>query len=321
MISRLLHPTTHMPALDSATGWLNSEPLAQPDLRGHVVLVDFWTYTCINWLRTLPYLRAWAEKYREQGLIVVGVHTPEFPFERDAENVTRMVEELGVEYPVAIDSDYAIWDEFANRYWPALYLADREGVLRFHHFGEGRYEESEQAIQDLLGIKGELVSVEARGLEAPADWDQLDSPETYVGSSRGEGFASPEGGGVSQRRSYTAPETLMKNQWALVGDWEIRQQAVVSQVPHGRLSYRFHARDLNLVMSPPGLDARVPFRVLLDGESPGDSCGGDIDAQGNGSLSEPRVYQLIRQPGVIEDCTFEITFLEPGAEVYAFTFG
>jgi thiol-disulfide isomerase/thioredoxin len=318
MISRFL-PKTHMPTLDKATGWLNSEPLEPADLRGKVVLVDFWTYTCINWLRTLPYLRAWAERYADDGLVVVGVHTPEFPFEGEAENVARMVRELDVGYPVAIDSDYGIWDEFANRYWPALYLADREGALRYHQFGEGRYEESEQAIQDLLGVNDDLVSVEGVGLEAPADWDQLESPETYLGYGRGEGFSSP--GGRGGRRSFTYPEKLMKNQWALAGEWEIGQQAAVSREAHGRLSYRFHARDLNLVMAPPKPGARVPFRVLLDGKSPGAAHGGDTDAQGNGSLSEPRLYQLIRRPDEVVDGTFEITFLEPGAEAYAFTFG
>jgi thiol-disulfide isomerase/thioredoxin len=311
-----------MPAFRGAAGWLNSEALAPADLRGRVVLVNFWTYTCINWLRTLPYIRGWAETYKDDGLVVVGVHTPEFPFEADVENVTRMVRQLEVRYPVAIDSDYSIWNEFANRYWPALYLADREGALRHHHFGEGRYEESERAIQDLLGTdKADLISVEALGLEAPADWGQLGSPETYLGYGRGERFSSPGRATRNERRSYTPPDMLRLNQWALSGNWTIRQQAVVSDEARGRLSYRFRARDLHLVMAPPELDAPVPFRVLLDGEVPGASHGEDIDEQGSGSLSEPRLYQLLRQPGEIDDRSFEITFLTPGAHVYAFTFG
>jgi thiol-disulfide isomerase/thioredoxin len=311
-----------MPSLDRATGWLNSAPLTQSDLRGRAVLVDFWTYTCINWLRTLPYVRAWSKKYAGDGLVVVGVHTPEFPFEVDAGNVARMVKELHVDYPVAIDSAYGIWDEFANSYWPALYLVDREGALRYEHFGEGRYEETERAIQDVLGVgKRDLVSVEGSGLEAPADWGQLDSPETYLGYGRGERFSSPGGGARNERRAYALPETLRLNQWALTGDWTIRQQAVASEEPGGRLCYRFRARDLHLVAAPRDLDSPVPFCVRLDGEAPGASHGEDIDDQGNGSLSEPRLYQLIRQSGDIEETTFEITFSEPGGEAYAFTFG
>jgi thiol-disulfide isomerase/thioredoxin len=310
-----------MPSLDGANGWLNSAPLLPTDLRGHVVLVDFWTYTCINWLRTLPYIRAWTEKYEEQGLVVIGVHTPEFPFEHDVGNVERLVKELRVDYPVAIDNDYAVWDAFANRYWPALYLADAEGALRYHHFGEGRYAESEEAIQELLGVDGELVSVEGSELEAPADWDDLESPETYVGYARAERFASPGGEVRGERQSYVAPEALKPNQWALVGEWTIRPQAVVLHAAGGRIAFRFHARDLHLVMAPPESEAPVAFRVLIDGQSPGASHGGDIDEQGNGTLSEPRLYQLIREPGRITDRTFEITFVEPGAQVYAFTFG
>jgi thiol-disulfide isomerase/thioredoxin len=317
-----LFQRVHMPSLDRAVGWLNSEPLGPADLRGRVVLVNFWTFTCINWLRTLPYVRAWAEKYEADGLVVVGVHTPEFPFEADAENVARMVQKLRVDYPVAIDSRYGIWDEFANSYWPALYLADREGALCFEHFGEGRYEESERAIQDIL-LTGDrdLVSVEGPGLEAPADWEQLDSPETYLGYGRGERFSSPGGGGPNERRFYSLPETLRLNQWALAGDWTIRQQAVVSEEPGGRLCYRFHARDVHLVIAPPDLDSPVPFRVLLDGEPLGALHGEDTDEEGNGFLSEPRLYQLVRQSGPVVDRTFEITFSESGAAAYAFTFG
>jgi thiol-disulfide isomerase/thioredoxin len=308
-------------SLFSRLGWLNSSPLSPAELRGKVVLVDFWTYTCINWLRTLPYIRAWAEKYRDQGLVVIGVHTPEFPFEHDVENVRRMVKELRVDYPVAIDNDYAVWDAFANRYWPALYLADAEGGLRYRHFGEGRYAASERAIQELLGADDELVTVQGSGLEAPADWDDLESPETYVGYGQGERFTSPGGGAPDERRAYAAPESLRLNHWALAGEWTIRRQGAFLHDAGGRLTYRFHARDLHLVMAPAKREAPVRFRVLIDGEFPGASHGIDVDEQGDGVLSEPRLYQLIRQPDRLGDRTFEITFLDPGAEVNAFTFG
>jgi thiol-disulfide isomerase/thioredoxin len=320
MTSRL-EPIARIPSLDGATGWLNSPPLTPAELRGKVVLVDFWTYTCINWLRTLPYIRAWSEKYRDDGLVVIGAHTPEFPFEHDRANVERMVGEFGVAYAVAIDNDYAVWDAFANRYWPAIYLADADGVLRYQHFGEGRYPETERAIQELLGSDTELVSVDGPGLEAPADWDELGSPETYLGHGRGERFASPGGEVVNEGTTYDVPEKLRLNQWALGGEWTIRRDAIASRQSEGRLVYRFHARDLHLVLAPPGTGAPVPFRVLVDGEPPGASHGSDTDEQGNGLLSEPRLYQLIRQAGRIEDRTFEITFHEPGAEAYAFTFG
>jgi thiol-disulfide isomerase/thioredoxin len=298
---------THMPSLDGATAWLNSPPLAPADLRGHVVLVDFWTYTCINWLRTLPYIRAWAKAYENDGLVVVGVHTPEFPFEHDLDNVRRAVKDMQIEYPVALDSDYAIWDAFANRYWPALYIVDAEGVIRDHHFGEGRYEQSERVVQQLLGVDRELVSVDGGGAEAAADWDDLDSPETYVGYGRAE------------RRAEGAPASLQENQWALSGDWTIREQDAVLNEAGGSIAFRFHARDLHLVLRRQ--DTPVSFRVSLDGEAPGASHGTDVDAQGNGVVSDPRLYQLIRQHGRIEEHTFEITFLEPGVEAYVFTFG
>jgi thiol-disulfide isomerase/thioredoxin len=320
MASRL-EPTTRIPPFDGATGWLNSPPLTPVGLRGKVVLVDFWTYTCINWLRTLPYIRAWSEKYEDEGLVVIGAHTPEFPFEHDRKNVERMVGELRVDYPVAIDNDYAVWDAFANRYWPAIYVADADGVLRYQHFGEGRYPETERAIQELLGSEGELVSVEGPGLEAPADWDELGSPETYLGHGRGERFASPGGEVANEPSAYSVPEKLRLNNWALAGEWTILPDAIVLHQPGGRLVYRFHARDLHLVLAPPGHDTAVPFRVLVDGKPPGASNGNDIDEQGNGVLSEPRLYQLVRQPGRIEDRTFEIAFQEPGAQAYAFTFG
>jgi thiol-disulfide isomerase/thioredoxin len=320
MASRL-GPTTRIPALDGATGWLNSPPLTPVDLRGKVVLVDFWTYTCINWLRTLPYIRAWSEKYEDQGLVVIGAHTPEFPFEHDRENVERMVGELRVDYPVAIDNEYAVWDAFANRYWPAIYLADTDGVLRYQHFGEGRYPETERAIQELLGSDDELVSVEAPGLEAPADWDELGSPETYLGHGRGERFATPGGEVANGPSTYDVPKKLRINHWALGGEWTVRRDAVVSNEPGGRLAFRFHARELHLVLAPTGSDAPVRFSVVIDGTAPGASHGDDIDERGNGVLVEPRLYQLIRQPGQIEDRTFEIAFHELGAQAYAFTFG
>src|SRR5262245_44140624 len=321
MAFRLGHAATRMPPFDGANGWINSPPLSPDDLRGHVVLTNFWTFTCVNWLRTAPYIRAWAEKYAEHGLITIGVHTPEFDVEHDRGNVERMVEKLRVDYPVAIDNDFAVWEAFANRAWPAVYIADSEGALRFQHWGEGRYEESERAVQELLGVEDDLASVEALGVEAPADWDQVESPESYVGYARAERFASPGGLVRGERHTYSAPDDdLGLNQWALVGDWTIRPQPAISHDAGGRLAYRFHARDLNLVLAPAeGEEAR--FRVRLDGEAPEGSRGDDVDKQGDGVASEPRLYQLIRQPGRIEDRTFEIEFLDPGAQAYVFTFG
>ena len=298
-----------IPSLDGATEWLNSEPLTPADLHGHVVLFDFWTYTCINWLRTEPYIRAWSRKYKDDGLIVIGVHTPEFEFEHDLENVRQQVKAMDVDYPVAVDNDYKVWDAFANRYWPALYIADKEGVIRDHHFGEGRYEESERVIQELLGVERELVSIEGTGLEAPADWNDLGSAETYLGYERGDG------------RADIAPSELRRNQWTLSGDWNVRPQGVALNEPGGGIAYRFHARDLHLVLGPHNGTGSVRFRVLIDGDAPGESHGSDIDNQGNGVVSEQRLYQLIRQQGHIDDRTFEITFLDPGVEAYVFTFG
>ena len=316
---RLGRAADRIPPFDGATAWLNSPLLLPDDLRGHVVLVNFWTFTCVNWLRTAPYIRAWAEKYEEHGLITIGVHTPEFDVEHDRENVERMVEKLRVDYPVAIDNDFAVWDAFANRAWPAVYIADSEGALRFQHWGEGRYEESERAIQDVLGLDEGLVSVEGVGVEAPAAWDQVESPETYVGYARAERFASPGGVVQGERHHYAEPENLRLNQWSLTGEWTIRSQPAISHQEGGRLAFRFRARDLNLVLGPGAQSAR--FRVRLDGHAPGAAYGDDIDEQGEGVATEPRLYQLIRQPGRIEDRTFEIEFLEPGAQVYAFTFG
>jgi thiol-disulfide isomerase/thioredoxin len=317
----------HLPGFDGATGWLNSAPLTATDLRGKVVLVDFWTYTCINWLRTLGYVRAWAERYEDQGLLVVGVHTPEFPFEHDVENVRQAAKDMRVGYPIALDSDYAVWRAFSNRYWPAVYIADAQGRIRHHQFGEGGYEECERVIQQLLreaggeGIGDELVSVAAEGFEAQADWTNLESPETYLGYEQAQNFASPDGAEFDEPRTYVAPDSLKLNDWALSGDWTIERGASVLNRADGRIAFRFHARDVHLVMGPAALGAPVPFRVLVDGEPPGDAHGVDVDQQGDGTVAEQRLYQLIRERGSVTDRTFEITFLAPGVEAYAFTFG
>jgi thiol-disulfide isomerase/thioredoxin len=316
-----------LPSLGGATGWLNSQPLTAGSLRGKVVLVQFCTYTCINWLRTLPYVRAWAEKYTGQGLVVVGAHTPEFPFEKDVDNVRRALKEMRVVYPIAVDSDYAIWRAFNNQYWPALYFVDAQGRVRHHHFGEGEYEQSERVIQQLLaeagtgGVGRELVSVEARGIEAAADWDSLKSPEKYVGYERTENFASPGGAASDERRVYAAPAQLGLNQWALSGDWTVGKQAVVLNKAGGRIAYSFHARDLNLVMGPAARGTSALFRVALDGQPAAASHGVDVDDRGNGTVTEQRLYQLIRQPKPITDRRFEIEFIDPGVEAFAFTFG
>jgi thiol-disulfide isomerase/thioredoxin len=316
-----------LPSLASASGWLNSPPLTATDLRGKVVLVNFWTYTCINWLRQLPYLRAWTEKYKDQGLVVLGVHTPEFDVEHDLDNVRRAVKDLRVDYPVAIDNDYAIWDAFANRYWPALYFIDAQGRIRHHRFGEGDYEQSERIMQRLLtqagagGIGQDLLSVDASGVEAAADWDSLWSPENYLGSARTENFASPNGAMLGTRHGYAAPGRLALNHWALSGDWTVQREAIVLHQPEGRIVYRFHARDLHLVMGAAAPGTSVRFRVLIDGQPPGAAHGTDVDDQGNGTVTEPRLYQLIRQPDPVGERTFEVSFLDPGVQAYAFTFG
>jgi thiol-disulfide isomerase/thioredoxin len=297
------------------------------DLRGKVVLVQFWTYTCINWLRTLAYVRAWAEKYRDRGLVVVGVHTPEFPFEQNLDNVRQAAEQMNVWYPIALDSDYLVWRAFSNRYWPAIYIADAEGRIRHHQFGEGGYDECERGIQQLLGEAGaegvadDLVSPAPAGFEAQADWTSLRSPETYLGYAQGQNFASRNGSGVGAPAAYEVPEMLMLNQWALSGDWTISSGASVLNAAEGRLAFRFHARDVHLVMSPPSPGRSVPFRVFLDGRPPGDAHGLDVDEEGNSTLSQQRLYQLIRRRGPIDDCTLEIRFHAAGAEAYAFTFG
>jgi thiol-disulfide isomerase/thioredoxin len=317
----------HLPGFDQATGWLNSPALTAVDLQGKVVLVNFWTYTCINWLRTLAYVRAWAEKYLDQGLVVVGVHTPEFPFERDVDNVRQAVEDMAVRYPVALDSDYGIWQEFANRFWPAVYIADAEGRIRHHQFGEGGYAECEMVIQRLLSESGRdnlphrLVSVAPDGFEAQADWASLKSPETYLGDEQARGFASSGAAVLDQTYTYAAPDRLNLNHWALAGDWTIERRATVLDRAGGRILFRFHARDVHLVMAPRPRGASVPFRVLIDGEPPGDAHGLDTDEQGRGSVAQQRLYQLLRQPGTITDRTLEITFLAPAVEAYVFTFG
>jgi thiol-disulfide isomerase/thioredoxin len=315
------------PSLAGANEWLNSQPLKATGLRGSVVLVDFWTYTCINWRRTLPHVRAWAEKYKDHGLVVIGVHTPEFSFEKDVHNVRWAAKDMRIDYPIAIDSDYAIWRAFNNEYWPALYFVDARGHIRHHQFGEGDYEQSERVIQQLLaesgtgGISHELVSVDARGAEAPADWGSLKSPETYVGYERTQNFASPGGARLNQSRVYASPARLDLNSWALRGDWTVGKEAVVLNQANGRIAYRFHARDLNLVMGPAARGTSVKFRVLIDGKPPGAAHGSDVDDQGNGALIEQRLYQLVRQPEPVADRQFEIEFLDSGAQGFDFTFG
>jgi thiol-disulfide isomerase/thioredoxin len=315
----------HMPGFEGATGWLNSPPLTSGELRGRVVLVDFWTYTCINWLRTLAYVRAWSEKYEEHGLVVVGVHTPEFPFERDVDNVRPAAAEMNVSYPIALDSDYEVWRAFSNHYWPAIYIADANGRIRHHQFGEGGYDDGERGIQQLLREAGagdpgdDLVSVTPAGLEVQADWTNLRSPETYLGYAHGQSFASRGGAQLGRPAGYEVPEMLMLNQWALAGDWTIESGASVLNGSEGRIAFRFHARDVHLVMRAPG--GPVPFRVLVDGAPPREAHGLDVDEQGNGTVTFPRLYQLVRQRGPIADRTFEIILTAPGAEAYVFTFG
>ena len=336
--NQLFRTTTHpaavelpvearMPSLDQATRWLNSPPVAPADLRGKVVLVNFWTYTCINWLRQLPYVRAWAAKYGSHGLVVIGVSTPEFGFEHDLGNVRRAVRDRHIDYPVAIDNDYAVWSAFDNHYWPALYFVDSQGQIRHHRFGEGDDEQSEMVVQRLLtdagaeGIDQSLVSVDALGVEAPADWDSLWSPENYLGYQRTDNFASSNGAVLETPHVYAAPARLRLNHWALAGDWTAKRQAIVLNQAEGRIAYRFHARDLHLVMGPARRGRSVRFQVRIDGERPGAAHGTDLDDQGNGTLTDPRLYQLIRQPGPISDRTCEVTFLDPGVQAYAFTFG
>ncbi|MGN6169147.1 MAG: redoxin domain-containing protein [Solirubrobacteraceae bacterium] len=309
-----------IPSLGGASEWLNSEPLGPDELRGRVVVVNFWTLTCINWMRQEPHVRAWSQAYRDDGLVVIGAHTPEFSFEHEVELVRKATLERGIDYPVAVDSDYGIWRAFDNNYWPALYFVDRDGVIRDMHFGEGRYAPSERVIPRLLGVERELVSVEGVGVEAEADWEHLRTPETYVGYGRGENFASPDGAAFDEPRGYELPERLVVNHWALAGEWAIGREAAVLDQAGGSIAYRFHARDAHLVLSP-GARAPIRFRGLLDGEAPGSSHGVDVDEEGNGLLRDGRLYQLVRQHDAVRERTLKVTFLEPGAEAYVFTFG
>ena len=314
-------------SLEGTSEWLNSPPLTASDLRGKVVLIDFWTYTCINWLRTLPYVRAWAEKYRQLGLVVIGVHAPEFSFEKNLSNVRWAVKDMRVDYPVAVDNDHRIWRAFRNQYWPALYFVDSQGRVRHHHFGEGSYEQSEMIIQQLLaeagfgGIDRQPVSVDGHGLEAAADWGSLRSGENYVGYERTQNFASPGGAAMDKARTYELPARLRLNEWALSGNWTLMKEAAALNKTDGRIAYRFHARDLHLVMGPKTPGTPVRFRVLIDGQPPGAARGGDVDEQGHGTVVEQRLYQLLRQPKPIADRLFEIEFLGPDVEAFAFTFG
>ena len=315
------------PSLGGATGWLNSPPLTPAGLRGKVVLVDFWTYSCINWRRTLPYVSAWAKKYKDQGLVVIGVHTPEFAFEKNVDNVRWAVKDMRVDYPVAMDNDYVIWNAFKNEYWPALYFIDAKGRVRHHLFGEGDYEASERMIQQLLikagasGVTQGLVSVAPEGIEVAADWGSLKTPETYAGYERTVNFSSPGGIARNKAHVYAAPAGLKLNHWALSGDWTIRQGSALLNQANGRIAFCFHARDLHIVMGPAARGSSVRYRVLIDGKAPGASHGSDVDEQGNGTIKEQRLYQLIRQPKPIADHTFEIEFQDSGAEVFCFTFG
>ncbi len=316
-----------MPDLDGAVGWINSSPLKTKSLRGKVVLIDFWTYSCINCLRTLPYIEGWAEKYKDSGLVVIGVHTPEFAFEKDRANVEKAVHDLKITYPVAIDSDYGIWRAFKNQYWPAHYFIDGKGRIRYHHFGEGEYAESEQVIQELLRENGaksladSSLNIAATGVEAAPDNGDVRSPETYIGYSRAEHFASAEPLAHDSRKTYSLSQRLSLNQWGLAGAWKVGPESAVLQTAPGTITFRFHARDLHLVLGPTKDGKPVRFIVKLDGTPPGDDHGSDTDATGAGTVQGHRLYQLIRQKGAVEDRTFEIQFLDPGVQAFAFTFG
>lgn len=320
-------PRGALQSLDSASDWINTPALISTELRGKVVLINFWTYSCINWMRQLPHVRAWAERYTDHGLVVVGVHTPEFSFESDIVNVRKAAGDLNVGFPIAVDSDRAIWQAFHNEYWPALYLIDAQGRIRYVKTGEGDYERSEEMIRALLEESGRRSLPDARpsvpgaGVEAPADWRSLKSPETYVGYAQVRNFASPGGPSPNQSRTYVSPNTLRGNQWALTGQWTIGKESALLNQPDGRVVFRFHARDLHLVMGPRQRGSPVRFRVLLDGKAPGAGHGLDIDSQGYGTAVTQRMYQLLRQPHPIASRLFEIEFLDPGMEVFAFTFG
>ena len=315
-----------VPDFGGAVGWLNSAPLSRESLRGKVVLVNFWTYSCINSLRELPYMKAWAAKYKDAGLVVIGVHAPEFGFERERANVENAVRELSVAYPVAIDSNHRIWDAFNNEYWPADYFIDGKGRIRYHHFGEGDYAESEHVIQELLkangatGLDESTVRISAGGVEAPPSGDVL-SPETYVGYRQAQRFASPERVAQDSRKTYSLPTTPSLNEWGLGGSWNVGAESGVLQSAPGKIVFRFHSRDLHMVLGPTKNGKPIRFKVKLDGIPPGDNCGVDSTPDGNLEIREPRLYQLIRQKGRVEDRTFEIEFLDPGVQAFSFTFG
>jgi peroxiredoxin len=315
------------PSLAGATTWINSPALSPATLRGRIVLVNFCTYSCINWLRSLPYVRAWADRYRNRGLETIGVHSPEFEFEKDVDNVRRAMQELRIDYPIAVDSEHEVWRAFGNQYWPATYLIDAQGRIRNRHFGEGGYEDSERILRDLMSeagmgtIDGALVTPAARGVEAAADWTSLKSPETYLGYERTRNFASPGGAARNTRRIYTAPTPLRLNHWALSGDWTLKKGSVLLSKPGGRIAFRFHARDLHLVMGPGARGMEMPFRVRIDGKPPADAHGIDTDYDGNGRVVRPRLHQLIRQAGPIRDRQFQIEFPDAGVEAFSFTFG
>ncbi|HSS60676.1 MAG TPA: redoxin domain-containing protein [Candidatus Limnocylindrales bacterium] len=316
-----------LPSLEGANDWLNSQPLTPSGLRGHVVVVQFWTYTCINWLRTQAHYRAWSQRYRDSGLVTIGVHTPEFKFEHDLDNVRWAVQARKIDYPVAIDNDFEVWRAFANQYWPALYFIDSQGRIRHHRFGEGDYERSEMVIRQLLADAGVedlrpgLASVEPNGDEVQADWEDLGSPESYLGYDQATGFEAGGRRAWDKSHDYTAPEHLRLNRWGLTGDWTVRSDASALNGQSGRVAYQFHARDVNLVMGPARKGSTVRFRVLLDGESAAGAHGADVDAAGNGTVVQQRMYQLIRQSGPIRERRFEIEFLDSGAEAFCFTFG
>jgi cytochrome c biogenesis protein CcdA/thiol-disulfide isomerase/thioredoxin len=316
-----------MPDLNGAVGWINSPPLSSKSLRGKVVMIDFWTYSCINCLRALPYVEGWATKYKDAGLVVIGVHTPEFAFEKERSNVEKAVRDLKITYPVAIDSDYKIWEAFNNQYWPAHYFIDGKGRIRAHHFGEGGYDESERVIQELLkengatSLAGGVLNVNATGAEAASDAKNVGSPETYVGYKRSANFASAEPIAKDSRKTYSPQPRLSLNQWALGGSWKLGEESAVLQSVPGKIVFRFHARDLHLVLGPSKNGKPIRFTVKIDGTAPGDDHGADTDASGAGTVQGNRLYQLIRQKGAVEDRTFEIDFLDPGVEAFAFTFG
>jgi thiol-disulfide isomerase/thioredoxin len=316
-----------IPSLAGATAWINSQPIVGPDLHGKVVLIDFWTYTCINWRRTVPYLRSWVARYAPSGMVLIGVHSPEFAFERSLDNVRQAAQQIGISYPIAVDTDFAIWNAFGNRYWPALYIFDAQGRLRHQEFGEEGYEDAERMIRQLLAEAGRRdidahpAHLDARGAEAPADWQDLGSSETYLGTERTEGFASPGGIVAGAPHRYAFPSGLVVNRWALAGNWTVDADRAVAAAAGAKIAYRFHARDVHLVMGPAARGNAIKFRVLLDGRPVGGAAGTDVDQAGHGTLREQRMYQLIRQPSPIGDRLFEIEFAEPGAAAFCFTFG